>query len=213
MQLLIKTGKEINITDRRKSVKVPGFIIAVDHGANPGEKWDNSYRYILLPNVDKEEMSERVRELQEELEFIRQDASVHGVYSAKDKVWQYAFFQPDSTSVGGVEVASEDVAQIMLREETGHWILSVGNPMPDGKKQVMSFRLSVRLPQGIYTYRVGGIYPHEGETVSVVDDGKGSKVIVELPDIRDAARYNYQSDLYASVPIVIDFPKENPYGF
>ena len=213
LQLLIKTGKEINITDRRKSVKVPGFIIAVDHGANPGEKWDNSYRYILLPNVDKEEMSERVRELQEELEFIRQDASVHGVYSAKDKVWQYAFFQPDSTSVGGVEVASEDVAQIMLREETGHWILSVGNPMPDGKKQVMSFRLSVRLPQGIYTYRVGGIYPHEGETVSVVDDGKGSKVIVELPDIRDAARYNYQSDLYASVPIVIDLPKENPYGF
>ena len=158
---------------------MPGFIIAVDHGANPGEKWDNSYRYILLPNVDKEEMSERVRELQEELEFIRQDASVHGVYSAKDKVWQYAFFQPDSTSVGGVEVASEDVAQIMLREETGHWILSVGNPMPDGKKQVMSFRLSVRLPQGIYTYRVGGIYPHEGETVSVVDDGKGSKVIVD----------------------------------
>lgn len=207
LQLLIKTGEEINITDRRQPVKAPGFIIAVNHGINPGEEWDNGYCYILLPNAGKEEMPERVRELREELEFTRQDASAHGIYSAEDKTWQYAFFRPGSASVGKMEVVSEDVAQIMLREDAACWTLSAGNPMPDGKKQTLSFRLSVRIPQGTYAYKVGGVYPREGETVSVVNDGKGSKVTVELPDIRDASHYNYQSDLYAATPVVVYIPK------
>lgn len=207
LQLRIRTGKEINITDRRKPVKTPGFIIAVNHGTDPGQEWDNGYRYILLPNVSKEEMPERVKKLQKDLAFTQQSAAVHGVCSAEDKIWQYAFFRPGTASVGDVEVASDDVAQIMLREDTGSWILSVGNPMPDGQKQTLSFRLSVRLPQGTYPYRVGGIYPRDGETVKIADEGKGSRVTVELPDARDAAHYNYQSDLYAAVPIVINISK------
>lgn len=207
LQLRIKTGKEINVTDRRKSVKMPGFIIAVNHGADPGQEWDNGYRYILLPNVSKKEMPERVKKLQQDLAFTQQSAAVHGVCSAEDKTWQYAFFQPGTVSVGGIEVASDDVAQIMLREDTGSWTLSVGNPMPDGEKQTLSFRLSVRLPQGTYSYRVGGIYPRDGETVKIADDGNGSRVTVELPDRRDAAHYNYQSDLYAASPIVVSVPK------
>lgn len=207
LQLWIKTGKEINITDRRKPVKTPGFIIAVNHGTNPGQEWDNGYRYILLPNVSKEEMPERVKRLQKDLAFTQQSAVAHGVHSAEDKTWQYAFFRPGTVSVGDVEVASDDVTQIMLREDTGSWILSVGNPMPDGLKQTLSFRLSVRLPQGTYAYRVGGVYPRDGETVKIADEGKGSRVTVELPDARDAAHYNYQSDLYAAVPIVINISK------
>ena len=104
-------------------------------------------------------------------------------------------------------MASDDVAQIMLREDDGCWMLSVGNPMPDGEKQTLSFRLSVRLPQGTYPYRVGGIYPCDGETVKITDDGKGSRVTVELPDRQDAAHYNYQTDLYAATPIVIHISK------
>lgn len=207
LQLLIKTGNEVNITDRRSPAKTPGFIIALNHGVTPGEEWDNSYRYIMLPNVSKDEMPGRAKEIQQELELAQQASAAHGVYAAKDKTWQYAFFQPGTLSVGGMEVASDDVAQIMLRDNGDSWTLSAHNPMPDGKKQTLTFRLSTHLPQGSYPYRVGGIYPREGEAVSIVPDGKGSKVTVELPDSRDAAHYNYQSDLYAATPIVINLPK------
>lgn len=208
LQLLIKTGTEINVTDRRKQVKKPGFIIAVNHGVTPGTEWDNGYCYLMLPNVSREEMPERVEQLLEEVDSRQVDGIAHAVYSASDQTWQYAFFQPGTVSAGEVEVASEDVAQIILREEEDDWALSVGNPMPDGKKQTLNFRLSVQLPQGTYTYQAGGIYPFEGETVTIVNEGEGSKVTVELPDERDAAHYNYQSDLYAATPIVIRIPKK-----
>ena len=86
-------------------------------------------------------------------------------------------------------------------------MLSVQNPVPDGKKQTLSFRLSQPLPEGIYTYRTPGIYPMEGETVAITREGQGCRVEVQLPDIRDAEHYNYQSDLYAAVPIVINIAK------
>lgn len=207
LQLLIKTGKEINITDRRIANKTPGFIIAVNHGITPGEEWDNSYRYIMLPNIGKEEMPERVKEVLKDLEFAQQVSAAHAVYSAKDKTWQYAFFQPGTISIGKIEVSSEDVAQIMLRDNGDNWTLSVNNPMPDGQKQTLSFNLSTKLSEGTYNYQVGGVYPIEGETVTVTTNGKGSKVTVELPDARDAAYYNYQSDLYAATPIIINIPK------
>lgn len=207
LQLLIKTGKEINITDRRIANKTPGFIIALNHGITPGEEWDNSYRYIMLPNIGKEEMPERVKEVLKDLEFAQQASAAHAVYSAKDKTWQYAFFQPGTISIGKIEVSSEDVAQIMLRDNGDNWTLSVNNPMPDGQKQTLSFNLSTKLPEGTYNYQVGGVYPREGETVTVTTNGKGSKVTVELPDARDAAHYNYQSDLYAATPIIINIPK------
>lgn len=207
LQLVIKTGSEINITDRRKASKTPGFIIAVNHGVTPGEEWDNGYRYIMLPNISKEDMPERVKEIQEEVKFAQQASTAHAVYSAKDRTWQYAFFQPSTISVGDTEVSSEDVAQIMLRDNGDSWTLSASNPMPDGQKQTLTFSLSTQLPTGTYNYQAGGIYPIEGETVTVTSNGKGSKVIVELPDSRDAAHYNYQSDLYAATPIVINIPK------
>lgn len=222
LQLVIRTGSQVNITDRRKPDKTPGFIIAVNHGVTPGEEWDNSYRYIMLPNISKEDMAERVKEIEEGVEFaqLTGDAKAakagkavsavsiaHAVYSAPDKTWQYAFFQPGTLSVGGMEVSSEDIAQIMLRDNGDSWTLSASNPMPDGQKQTLSFSLSTELPAGTYSYQVGGIYPMEGETVTVAAGGKGSKVTVELPDSRDAAHYNYQSDLYAATPIVINIPK------
>ena len=158
LELLIKTGTEINVTDRRKQVKKSGFIIAVNHGANPGTEWDNGYCYFMLPNVSKEEMPRRMEQLLEDVDSRQVDGVAHAVCSASDKTWQYAFFQPGTVSAGEVEVASEDVAQIILREEEDDWVLSVGNPMPDGKKQTLNFRLSVQLPQGTYTYQAGGIY-------------------------------------------------------
>lgn len=54
LSLQIKSGKEINITDRTIADKKPNFIIAVSHGVQPGQNRDNAYRYIQLPNVSAE---------------------------------------------------------------------------------------------------------------------------------------------------------------
>ena len=208
LSLQIKSGKEINITDRTIADKKPNFIIAVSHGVQPGQNGDNAYRYIQLPNVSAEEMPERVEALLKDLEFTMQDGAAHAVYSDTDKTWQYAFFKPGSISVGKTTVTSNDVAQIMLRDNGAEWVLSVNNPMPDGQKQTLTFSTSAKLPAGTYTYQTKGVYPLEGETVTVTSEGKGSKVTVELPDSRDAAKYNYQSDLYAATPIIVNIPKK-----
>ena len=208
LSLQIKSGKEINITDRTIADKKPNFIIAVSHGVQPGQNGDNAYRYIQLPNVSAEEMPERVEALLKDLEFTMQDGAAHAVYSDTDKTWQYAFFKPGSISVGKTTVTSNDVAQIMLRDNGAEWILSVNNPMPDGQKQTLTFSTSAKLPAGTYTYQTKGVYPLEGETVTVTSEGKGSKVTVELPDSRDAAKYNYHSDLYAATPIIVNIPKK-----
>ncbi|WP_455611741.1 polysaccharide lyase family 8 super-sandwich domain-containing protein, partial [Bacteroides clarus] len=188
LSLQIKSGKEINITDRTIADKKPNFIIAVSHGVQPGQNGDNAYRYIQLPNVSAEEMPERVEALLKDLEFTMQDGAAHAVYSDTDKTWQYAFFKPGSISVGKTTVTSNDVAQIMLRDNGAEWVLSVNNPMPDGQKQTLTFSTSAKLPAGTYTYQTKGVYPLEGETVTVTSEGKGSKVTVELPDSRDAAK-------------------------
>jgi chondroitin AC lyase len=207
-QLLIRTGKEINVTDRKIANNKPGFIIALNHGSNPGQEWDNGYRYVLVPNVTAAQMPERAKQVLKDLDFARKEGAAHAVYSAADKTWQYAFFKPEAIAVGNIEAASDDVAQVMLRDNGDSWILSAQNPMPDGKKQTLTFTLSVNLPRGTYRYRVGGVYPMEGETVTVSTEGTKTKVVVELPDNRDAAKYNYQSDLYAATPIVVTIPKK-----
>lgn len=208
VQLLIKTGREVNVTDRKIANEKPNFIIAVNHGLNPGETYDNAYTYYLIPNVGKDEMDAKVKELSDDIAYTRVPDIGHAVFSGNDRTWQYAFFKPGSLSVGNTEITSNDVAQIMLREEDGQWVLSVNNPMPDGKKQTLSFSTSTTLPEGTYTYRTSGIYPLEGETVTVKQEGETCRVTVELPDTRDAARYNYQSDLYAATPIVVNIPKQ-----
>ena len=85
LELLIKTGTEINVTDRRKQVKKSGFIIAVNHGANPGTEWDNGYCYFMLPNVSKEEMPRRMEQLLEDVDSRQVDGVAHAVCSASDK--------------------------------------------------------------------------------------------------------------------------------
>ena len=202
--LRIKAGTEINITDKRISNDVPGFIIAIDHGINPENA---SYCYVQIPNVSLEDMPAKVKELEKDIEFNIDDRNVHAVYSDNDKTWQYGFFNSGKAKAGDIEVKASDIMQVMLRDNGKEWILSVNNPVPDGRKQKLTFEISKRLPEGKYLYKTKGMHEIEGESVEITDAGNGSRVTVELPDIRDAKKYNYQSDLYAASPIVIAIPK------
>ncbi len=208
VQLRIQTGGNINVTDKEIADGTPGFIIALNHGVTPGQLWDDSYTYIQLPNVTQKDMPARFRAVLADLEIERQPANIHAVYSAAGKTWQYAFFKPGSSTVGNYRVTSDDTAEIMLRDNGNEWVLSVNNPMPDGIKQTLTFHTDAPLAAGTYTYRTKGIYPLDGETVTVTVTPQGErKVVVELPDIRDAQKYNYQSDLYAATPICVNIPK------
>lgn len=207
LELLIKTGKEVNTTDLKIANKKPNFIIALNHGMNPGSELDDNYVYYLIPNVSKEEMKAKVADLQKDIATTQNAASSHAAYSAADKTWQYAFFKPGTASVGKMEVTSEDVALIMLRDNGNSWILSASNPMPDGKKQTLTFYTNMSLKAGTYVYQTKGMQKLEGETVTISPAKDGSKIVVELPDIRDEKKYNYQSDLYAATPIVVEIAK------
>ena len=207
LELLIKTGKEVNTTDLKIANKKPNFIIALNHGMNPGNELDDSYVYYLIPNVSKEEMKAKVADLQKDIATTQNAASNHAAYSAADKTWQYAFFKPGVASIGKLKVTSEDIALIMLRDNGNSWILSASNPMPDGKKQTLTFYTNMSLKAGTYVYQTKGMQKFEGETVTISPAKDGSKIVVELPDIRDEKKYNYQSDLYAATPIVVEIAK------
>lgn len=206
ISLRLRTGKEIKIHNLRISTGEPNFIIALGHGAEPGQENDNAFRYIQLTNVSAKEMPERVEALLNELEFEMKEKSVHSVFSAQSKTRQYAFFEPGSGCAGGIRVKSEEAAQLMLREDGDCWVLTVQNPMPDADKSNMTFETSLRLTPGVYTYTTKGIYPMEGETVTVNDCEEGSIVRIELPDRRNEEKYNYQSGLYSAMPITVRIP-------
>lgn len=207
LNIMIKTGKEINTTDRKLANTVPNFIIAASHGVHPGKEFDNSYTYYVLPNTTVGEMPQRVKDLKKDLQYKINDATAHAVHSKKSKYWQFALFSPQSIECGGVEVSSDHAVQIMIKDKGDKWTLSVNNPAPDINQRQLSFTVSVPLTPGTYAYNTGGISPQEGETVSVRRQGYGAKVVVELPDIRDEKKYNYQTELYSATPIVISIPK------
>lgn len=208
LQLRIVTGKEINQTavSGEQNNKC-GYILGLSHGIEPGDELDNSCTYVLIPGVTAEEMPEVVKKIRKSIEINRVAETAHSFYSAADKVWQFAFFKPGAASVGKITVVSDDTAQIMLSEKPDSWSLTVSNPSPDGVKQTLSFFVSRKLKAGAYSYKLKGVYPLDGETILIKPEGRGSRVTVELPDIRDAEIYNYQSDLYSGSPLEIEIPK------
>ena len=208
IRLQIRTGKEIHVTDREIADGTPNFIVALEHGIHPGkEDLDDRYAYLEIPNVSAAEMPQRLREVLQDLEYRCASDSIHGVFSRKEQIRQYAFFAPGSLCVGGTEIRSEAPAIVMLKEDEAQWTLSVGNPAPDGERQTLRFWSSTRLPAGNYAYTPQGVNRVKGEYIRISDYGTGSEVTVELPDSRDASQYHYQSELYAASPLIIRIPK------
>lgn len=201
--LQIRTGKEVNTTDSKTANGKPNYIIAIDHGKEPGSVQDDNYVYILLPNAKREDMPHLFKETMRDIRCLQSPDSIHAFHSSEASVYQYAFFKPGKIAVKGINVCSEDAAMIMLKKKTDSWTLAIGNPIPDAGKRTITFTISESLPAGTYPYTLGGIYPREGESVRITQEKEGCKVVVELPDQRDEARYQYQSELYAAAPIVI----------
>ena len=203
----IKSGKYINITDKKISDKTPNFIISIDHGNEPSKTgYDDNYAFMQIPNVKEYEMEEVLRDIKKDFTYSLTD-SIHALYSKKKNLYQFAFFKPEKVSLNDVEIESMDEAMVMIQNNEKEWILSMGNPQPDGKKQTLRFTTNMLLPEGVYKYQLGGVYPIEGETVCIKRIGNMTEVTAEIPDIRDEKKYNYQSDLYAAAPIVIKISK------
>lgn len=203
-KIIVKTGTEINITDPANAGKIPGYIIAINHGKEPAT--GNSYAYFLVPNVSVTEMPAVLANYAKDVQ-VKKDTDAHAVYSATDKTWQATFFKGTSITIGGLTVKAEAPALMILKDNGDNWKLTMSNPSPSVDKQQLVFYVSQPLKPGKYNYTLGGIYPRKGEYVTVSADAKGAKVVAELPDKRDAAFYNYQEALYNAAPVSIDIPK------
>ncbi|MGM9762486.1 MAG: polysaccharide lyase beta-sandwich domain-containing protein, partial [Candidatus Cryptobacteroides sp.] len=208
ISIQLRSGKEIKIHNLKISTGEPNFIIALGHGVESGQGNDNVFRYIQVTNVSADEMPQKMNALLQDLEMEMNGKAVHSVFSAKSRTWQYAFFEPGSSSVGGISVKAEAPAQIMLREDGNCWVLSAQNPIPDVSRQSLSFETSLRLTPGVYSYMTKGVYRMEGESVTVSGCGESCRVTFELPDIRDEEKYNHQTELYSAMPITVRIPKE-----
>lgn len=202
----IMTGDKINVTDRNMKVaggRKSGFIIAVMHGRDPDNE---SYAYVMLPNVTAGDMSHKVKEIVDNVSVKQNSAKSHAL-KWSDGTVQVAFFDRDEMAVGDVTVAANAPAQFMLRDTDSSYVLSVSNPVPDHTVTSLTFTISRPLPAGVYSYELGGIYPLDGETVTVRPYVGGSEITVELPDSRDEAKYNYQTMLYSGAPITVHIPR------
>ncbi|RIH63944.1 silent information regulator protein Sir2 [Mariniphaga sediminis] len=206
--LAIKTGNKINVTDTRISNNEPNYVLAIGHGTNPGQQEDNSYFYLSVPNVSADEMPLLAARYANELNCNLTNDSIHAIYDQTEKITQIAFFKAGKITQNGKTFECDNTAMVMLKENHGNWTIAVGDPTADVYKKQITLHLSVPLKEGKYTYTVPGIYPRDGEYATVKREGKNSSIVIELPDTRDEAYYNYQSALYSGVPVVLEIPEE-----
>lgn len=202
-KIVIKTGTEINVTDKKIATNAPNYIIAIDHGTNPVGA---GYCYYLVPNVTTADMPGITERYAKEMAHTENE-NAHAVYDAGTKTWQAAFFKAGQITIGDMTIKADQASQFLLKDDGENWKLTLSNPVPDINKQQLVFHVSRPLKPGKYNYRLGGIYPRDGEYVTVSAEGKGSKIVAELADQRDEAFYNYQVALYNAAPITIEIDK------
>ena len=227
--LTLTTGSEINITDPNIANNTPNFILSVDHGIHP-DTASNHYAFIEIPNVDAKDMYHVMKDVINDIRPTISDA-VHTVYSDREHLHQFAFFKPCTGTAGDITLTTDAPTMLMLQETDREWLLSVGNPAPDGSAKTLRFTTNAPLPEGTYIYKVGGVHTMKGETIDIKrireekvephtlqHDKRNNnntpylgtectEVIVHLPDITDEKKYNYQSDLYAATPIIVRLAK------
>lgn len=202
-KFIIKTGKEINITDKAIANDVPNYIIAIDHGANPEGA---GYFYALVPNATAAEMPAITERYGKEA-LYKKEENAHALYDAKSKTWQAAFFKAGAITFGDMTIKAEQPAQLILHDNGNSWKLTVSNPVPDINRQQLVLHVSKALKAGKYDYQLGGVYPRKGEFVTISPEAGGTNIVAELADKRDEAYYNYQAALYNAAPVTVEIKK------
>jgi hypothetical protein len=209
-ELVIKTGDKIYVTDPNIASGNPNYLLAIGHGISPSASGGNQYQYMLIPNVEANEMPAILNRIRQDVKVRIQKDSIHSVFSEPDRVTQVAFFKKGKICTGNdLEIESKTPAMLMLSEQDDYWTISVGDPTADINLESMTIKLSIPLKDGRYDYEMPGIYPRPGEHAHVTSRGSGSTIVIELPDRRDAAHYQYQEALYAGAPVVLHIPKKN----
>lgn len=204
--IVVKTGGEINITDKANAAGTPNYIIAIDHGSNPTAANAGSYCYIVLPNVTAADMPALVKAHAQQLSY-KTNADAHALYDSKAKILQVGFFKAGTVVLNNISVKAEDPSEIIIREEGSNLKITMNNPVPALQKKQLVFHISMALKPGKYNYQFGGVYPRKGKMVAVEKEGNGTRLTVELVNEADEADFNYQAVLYNAAPVSITIPK------
>ena len=207
--LIIQTGENIAVTDITNASDEHNFILTIGHGVIPGKSSGNQYHYVLMPNIKLQEMPAMLTRIGRTMKVQVSGDSIHSVYTEPDGVTQVAFFKRGSIQAGKkLEIRSSAPAMVIMDENKDSWTISVGDPTADPDLEIITLHVSTPLQEGTYDYQMPGVYTRPGETATVSADKGGSRIVIEMPDKRDEAYYNYQAALYAGAPVIFSIPKQ-----
>ncbi|MGR5499269.1 polysaccharide lyase family 8 super-sandwich domain-containing protein [Vibrio sp. DNB22_10_4] len=206
------------------------FIIALNHTPNPTIKED-SYHYVLVPNVEADVMPDKVKSYGENVTVVN-TGSVQGVHykdSAKE-VYQLVFHKAGSVTLSGATFTASQPMLLQLANNGG-WVVTAQNPEAFNKHidheddknhkfevvlkegaHTLDFTTSLSLSTGSYQYKTQGLSTDfvDGQTATVtaVDSG-GSQVSFNMPDNVDKKAYEYRQELYSGMPASISLGASN----
>jgi len=205
--LYIRGGKAVQVTDPKEATGKEVIHFALGHGRDPAQAGLTRYVYLVAANKTAKEMPAYMEEVLSRVTVVTNGAGLQAVADASLGLVQAAFYKAGEVTLpDGLTVSVDRPALLQLRRDGANWQVCATNPRHDPAQQELNFKLNRPLAPGVYPYQLGGIYPQPGETVTVERSGDGVKVNVQLPDMRDDARYNYQAPLYAGMPVRVALP-------
>jgi chondroitin AC lyase len=199
--LYIRGAADVNKTMAGFStVDVIQFVLG--HGVDPAASGLTNYHYAVVPNVSAAQMPAYVVDLTNRIEIVSNGGGVQGIRDASLDLVQLVFYGAGTAQLSnGLQVEVDRVALVQLRQTNGTWEVCATDPLHEYAATELNVTLNLPLQTGVYPYRLPGIHPRPGETMTVTDVPGGVKVAVSLPDPTDDAGYNYQAELYAGAPI------------
>ena len=152
-----RTGnlKDIRSVNPDKEVSEKFFTLTYEHGVDPQA---DSYSYIILPNADREDTAEFVK--QGTIAILENSNTVHAVEDKKQQLIGYNFFQAGKSN--GIEVSS--AASILCQKQDIGFSLAVSDPL---------------MEQDSITIYVDGNYQTTQQGVTTTQEQGRTKLVVD----------------------------------